>query len=82
MHDAFRQLIANLQATQVTEEDDDLYLMDSFPIMLAQHNHAYTAKIARKIAGLVRSSAGLLFSHIFGKFATAMLLRAYPLADF
>lgn len=32
-------------------------------------------------AGLVRSSAGL-FSHIFGKFAAAMLLRVYPISDF
>jgi len=32
-------------------------------------------------AGLVRSSAGF-FSHIFGKFAAALLLRVYPLADF
>ena len=32
-------------------------------------------------AGLVRSSAGLL-SHIFGKFAAAMLLRVYPISDF
>lgn len=51
LHEAFRQLIANLQAAQVREEDDDVYLMDSFPIMLAQHNHAYTAKLAPEIAG-------------------------------
>jgi hypothetical protein len=51
LHEAFRQLIANLQAVQVKESDDDVYLMDSFPIMLAQHNHAYTAKVAPEIAG-------------------------------
>lgn len=51
LHEAFRQLIANLQSIQVTEEDDDIYLMDSFPIMLAQHNHAYTAKIAPEVSG-------------------------------
>ena len=28
-------------------------------------------------AGLVRSTAGLL-THIFGKFAAAMMLRTYP----
>ena len=51
LHEAFRQLIANLQRIQVIEEDEDVYLMDSFPIMLAQHNHAYTAKIAPEVAG-------------------------------
>lgn len=51
LHEAFRQLIANLQAEQVSKNDDDVYLMDSFPIMLAQHNHAYTAKIAAEVSG-------------------------------
>ena len=51
LHEAFRQLIDNLQAIQVTNEDEGVYLMDSFPIMLAQHNHAYTAKIALEMAG-------------------------------
>lgn len=51
LHEAFRQLIANLQVAQVTKDDDDVYLMDSFPIMLAQHNHAYTAKIAPEVSG-------------------------------
>ncbi len=32
-------------------------------------------------AGLVRSSKGLL-THIFGRFAAAMIKRSYPLADF
>ena len=50
LHEAFRQLIVTLQAAQVTEDDDDVYLVDSFPIMLAQHQHAYTAKIAPEVA--------------------------------
>lgn len=63
LHEAFRQLIANLQATQVTEGDEDVYLMDSFPIMLAQHNHAYTAKVAREIAGRGYCSTKKLHYH-------------------
>lgn len=63
LHDAFRQLIANLQAVQVTEDDESVYLMDSFPIMLAQHNHAYTAKVAREIASRGYCSTKKLHYH-------------------
>jgi len=63
LHEAFRQLIANLQALQVTEEDEGLYLMDSFPIMLAQHNHAYTAKIAKEVASIGYCSTKKLHYH-------------------
>ena len=63
LHEAFRQLIANLQAEQVTEEDDGVYLMDSFPIMLAQHNHAYTAKVAREVANRGYCSTKKLHYH-------------------
>lgn len=63
LHEAFRQLIANVAAHQVTEEDDGVYLMDSFPIMLVQHNHAYTAKIAQEIAGRRYCSTKKLHYH-------------------
>lgn len=63
LHEAFRQLIANLQVLQVSEDDDGIYLMDSFPIMLAQHNHAYTAKVAKEIASRGYCSTKKLHYH-------------------
>lgn len=63
LNDAFRQLIANLQALAVTEDDEEVYLMDSFPIMLAQHQHAYTAKIAPELAGRGYCSTKKLYYH-------------------
>ena len=50
LHEAFREFIASLQAEKVTGDDEGEYLVDSFPIMLARHNHAYTAKVASEIA--------------------------------
>lgn len=63
LHEAFRQLVTQLQKVAVTEEDDGLYLVDSFPIMLAQHNHAYTAKIAPELAGRGYCSTKKLHYH-------------------
>lgn len=63
LHEAFRQLISNLQETQVKEEDEAVYLLDSFPIMLAQHNHAYNAKIAKEVAGIGYCSTKKLHYH-------------------
>lgn len=63
LSEAFRQLVANLQAKAVTEDDESVYLMDSFPIMLAQHQHAYTAKIAPELAGRGYCSTKKLYYH-------------------
>lgn len=50
LSEAFRGLIEQLQAEQVVADDEGEYLVDSFPIALAQNNHAYTAKVAPEIA--------------------------------
>jgi hypothetical protein len=50
LHEAFRLFIDIVQSEQVVAEDDGLYLIDSFPIMLAKHQHAYTAKVAPELA--------------------------------
>ena len=63
LHEAFRQFIADLQACQVTEEDEDVYVMDSFPIMLAQQNHAYRAKVAQEVASRGYCSTKKLYYH-------------------
>ena len=47
----FRLLIASLQSKKVDEEEDRPYLIDSCPIMLAQHQHAYSATVASDVAG-------------------------------
>lgn len=50
LHEAFRLLIESLQSDKVPHDDEGVYLIDSFPIILAQHNHAYTAKVAPELA--------------------------------
>lgn len=50
LSEAFRMLIEMLQSKKVLESDEDVYLVDSFPITLAKGQHAYTAKIAPELA--------------------------------
>ena len=51
LSEAFRGLIEIMQTQKVPDEEvESEYIVDSFPIMLAQHNHAYTAKVASEIA--------------------------------
>lgn len=50
LHAAFQMLCGQLQSEKVSGEDEDVYLIDSFPITLAQNNHAYTAKVAPELA--------------------------------
>jgi hypothetical protein len=47
---AFRGFIEILQTQKVPEDAESEYVVDSFPIVLAQHNHAYTAKVASEMA--------------------------------
>lgn len=46
----FQGLLTQLQAEQVSVDDDAIYLADSFPIALANHQHAYRAKVAPELA--------------------------------
>jgi hypothetical protein len=51
LSEAFRGLIEIMQKQKVPDEDaESEYLVDSFPVILAQHNHAYTAKVASEVA--------------------------------
>lgn len=50
LSEAFRMLIDTLQAKQVSADDNDVYLIDSFPIALAKGQHAYTANVASNLA--------------------------------
>lgn len=50
LHEAFRILIDCLQQDRVSHDDEGCYLIDSFPIALAKHQHAYTAKVAPELA--------------------------------
>lgn len=50
LSEAFRLLIELIQSKRVSEEDEGVYLVDSFPIVLAKGQHAYTAVVASKIA--------------------------------
>lgn len=50
LSEAFRMLIENLQSQAVSETDQDVYLVDSYPIMLAKRQHAFTAKVAPEVA--------------------------------
>lgn len=50
LSEAFRLLIEVIQSKRVSEEDEGFYLVDSFPIVLAKGQHAYTAVVASEIA--------------------------------
>lgn len=50
LSEAFRMLIDVFQSQKVSELDEGLYLVDSFPIMMATAQHAYTAKVAPQLA--------------------------------
>jgi hypothetical protein len=50
LSESFRGLIERLQAKKVTHSDNAVYLVDSFPIALAKHQHAYSAKVAPELA--------------------------------
>ena len=50
LSEGFRHLIELLQSEKILPDDTGVYLVDSFPITLARHNHAYTAKVASELA--------------------------------
>ena len=50
LSNAFLELITVLQSRKITDEENGVYLVDSFPIALARYNHAYTAKVAPELA--------------------------------
>lgn len=50
LSETFRVLINLLQGQRLTEEEDAVYLVDSFPIVLAKGQHAYHASVAQEIA--------------------------------
>jgi hypothetical protein len=50
LSESFRALIESLQSKKITSSDNSVYLVDSFPITLAQYNHAYKAKVAPELA--------------------------------
>lgn len=54
------ELMTHLHARQTPEFD---HLIDSFPIMLARHAHAYRAKVAREVADVGYCSAKKTYFH-------------------
>lgn len=55
-----QELMERLLAQQTPEFD---HLIDSFPIMLARHGHAYTATVAREVADVGYCSAKKTYFH-------------------
>jgi len=92
----FLQFCGNI--TKVLESDEDLYLVDSFPIILAKGQHAYTAKFAPELASKSFNATKKIYYYgvkdhvvarkrtatlpVFGKLAAALICRAYPEFDF
>lgn len=54
------ELFAHLHQAQPPELD---HLIDSFPVMLAQHGHAYSAKVARELANTGYCAAKKTYFH-------------------
>jgi hypothetical protein len=54
------ELFTHCRAEQTPELD---HLIDSFPVMLAQNGHAYSAKVAREIAGAGYCAAKKTYFH-------------------
>jgi Transposase DDE domain len=52
LHEAFQMLLCTLQADKVSDEDEEVYLIDSFPITLARNQHAYRAQVAPEVASI------------------------------
>ena len=50
LSEAFRMLVNLIQSKRITEEDESVYLVDSFPIALAKGQHAYRVTVAPKLA--------------------------------
>lgn len=50
LSEAFRMLVNLIQSKRVEEEDESVYLVDSFPIALAKGQHAYRATVAPELA--------------------------------
>lgn len=50
LSEAFKMLAHLIQSTRLSEEDESVYLVDSFPIALAKGQHAYRARVAREMA--------------------------------
>jgi len=50
LSEAFRMLIEVFQSQKILPYDDSVYLVDSFPIVMAKGQHAYTAKVAPELA--------------------------------
>lgn len=53
LSEAFRGLAEYYSSLQMLPDDERVYLVDSFPIVLAHHQHAYTAtaRVAQEISG-------------------------------
>ena len=60
---AFQELLCGFQISSLTEPDTRVYLIDSFPIMLAKHNHAYTAKVAPNAASKSSNATKKIYYH-------------------
>lgn len=61
--DAFKELVVMMQSEQISTQDERLYLVDSFPIVLAKNNHAYTAKVAIEIASKSYNATKKMYYH-------------------
>lgn len=78
LSEGFRHLIEILQSEKIFPDDNDVYLVDSFPIAIAKHNHAYTAKVAPELASKSYNSTKKQYyygvkAHIVARKRTAAL---------
>lgn len=50
MSEAFKVLSNSIQSERTKTEEEELFLVDSFPIALTKGQHAYTARVAKEVA--------------------------------
>lgn len=60
---AFQDFASTLQLEMILGGDDTVYLVDSFPIMLARNNHAYHAKVATELASKSYCATKKIYYH-------------------
>lgn len=59
----FQALMESLAPKPLDATNESVYLVDSFPIVLAQHNYAYTAKVATQLAGTSYCATKKMYYH-------------------
>ena len=61
LSEACRMLSEIIQSKRVLENDEGVYLVDSFPIVIAKGQHAYTARVASEVASTSYNSTKKMY---------------------